>query len=78
MTTSQPSNLVTSSNIDMMKMHILGQCRLKFSSVQNLEEANLKASLFSYETEMIETEVFAFVCEQLDYRLQIKLKEFKF
>lgn len=78
MTTVQPTNLVTSSNIEMMKMHILGLCKVKFSSVQNLEEANLKASFFIYETEMIETEVFSFLLEQLDKRLQMKLIELGF
>ena len=78
MTTVQPTNLVTSSNIEMMKMHILGLCKVKFSSVQNLEEANLKASFFIYETEMIETKVFSFLLEQLDKRLQMKLIELGF
>lgn len=78
MTIAQRTDLVTSSNIEMMKMHILGQCKVKFSSVQNLEEANLRASLHTYETEMIETEVFSFLLEQLDKRLQMKLIELGF
>lgn len=75
MKASQPTNLVTFSNVEMMKLHILGQCKVKFSSVQNLEEANAIASLFVYQTEMIETQVFSFVCEELEKRLQMKLIE---
>jgi len=72
------TNLVTYANLSMMKLHILGMCKLSTSSVKNLEQANLMSSMFDYQTEQIETEVFAYLYENLEIRMQMRLKELGF
>jgi len=61
-----------------MKLHILGMCKLSTSSVKNLEQANLMSSMFDYQNEQIETEVFAYLYENLEIRMQMRLKELGF
>ena len=36
------------------------------------------SSMFDYQNEQIETEVFAYLCENLEIRMQMRLKELGF
>lgn len=69
---SNNTNLITTENINHLKMVILADTTFSFNAEQLLLNVHQSTSMFDYETEELETEVFSFVLNEMYERLEEK------